>query len=1030
MKECGPVSVPVSAAATEESAEPPIVPTVAVKPASPKEIAKSVTDEDGMIIATEDMSKVRLSSEQTQVVSRAKEFIKNTVRDGKDASGRDFLLIQGEAGTGKTTLVHELVRQLQDDPETSGIGVCVSALSRKAVHVLADKLSDLRGIEAQSLYSLSGVGERTPDERFAVDPNKEKFSQYRLILVDEASMVSGKILDAIAGVKLRRPRICFVFLGDRGQVGPISTSGDMGGKSPVFSGNDARFEVHNLSHVFRQSGGSPILGYAKEFRKVSNGEADTNVSSIAAGARGSSITDGGALVYQPNGGDTTWGKIEDAFRHAADARDVKYAKIIAATNARVSELNRRIHDKLFPGDPGRFAKGELVMMYDTYSRDKGDALAENSEEGVVTDVLRGLSEYSGRGDVEYSTLYVRFSRPEKNGGDTTVPLDILSPKDRARWNDHCEDLRKAALDAKNAYGPRDRRTKHAWGEFFAASDRFANVKPGYAMTVHKAQGSTYRMVFVDEDNVLTAGAWSNEQRAEVMYTALTRAANIAVVMSGKRGETTDVKSYVELNESIEKARNNPARQAAETATTEAPAVEVPLTEAEAAAVPVTLESVAETSPTVPNPKHESTVSDLISMPEESADASDIAGFLDDAVLDGGDADQFMVAPAVASVRDAMRSVNSMNTRLFSLARQVGLALRDGIENAPEDTVSFLSSLKEVSDYAIGKDRAMAAVRKVASLYGVDISDPEKAENLLFRAMNELAGEIGSECWTKGFGKVRLADGTRASSATHVSPAVLAAAISTSVGVRPRDIAEAAIEDLNSFILRRREDGTTVGRYPEDNTFVVNVINPLVSALTRLSTADPTGLVENTSEGLIDDVLKSMHAGTEPKSGGVNSDGTYRDFVISKTPGASKNPYFESNRLRYTDHEGNPDFHKALHRALDAAYMIKAAMKFHKAIGFEPGTVDEMASARQLAPDAPEPLTGAEMASSMYVAPEQLTQDGFQPVYDYDQTWFCANHPLAWFESASSAAWTSARWRRASTVRLPASTAGPTPRMSS
>lgn len=1141
MKECGPVSVPAPVATAEGPAEPPVVPTVAVKPASPKEIAKSVTDEDGMIVATEDMSKVRLSSEQTQVVSRAKEFIKNTVRDGKDASGRDFLLIQGEAGTGKTTLVHELVRQLQDDPETSGIEVCVSALSRKAVHVLADKLSDLRGIKAQSLYSLSGVGERTPDERFAVDPNKEKFSQYQLILVDEASMVSGKILDAIAGVKLRSPRICFVFLGDRGQVGPISTSGDMGGKSPVFNGEDARFEVHNLSHVFRQSGGSPILGYAKEFRKVSNGEADTNVSSIAAGARGSSITDGGALVYQPNGGDATWGKIEDAFKHAADTKDVKYAKIIAATNARVSELNRRIHDKLFPGDPGRFAKGELVMMYDTYSRDKGDEIAENSEEGVVTDVLRGLTEYSGRGDVEYSKLYVRFSRPEKDGGDTTVPLDILSPKDRTRWNDHCEDLRKTALEAKNAYGPRDRRTKHAWREFFAASDRFANVKPGYAMTVHKAQGSTYRMVFVDEDNVLTAGAWSNEQRAEVMYTALTRAANIAVVMSGKRGETTDIKSYVELNESIEKARSNPARQAVETTTVEAPTGEVniwagsgensalsnlahrpftyggrlydsvehayqtlksgkfvqyvydnfkslgvsaikrwtsshkearanratnvslmntlvresfeqnpgaaqvllatgdakitheqatdlwktefpkaieaargylrgktpepihEITEAEAAAVPVTLESVAETSPTVPNPKHESTVSDLVSMPEDSVDASDIAGFLDDAVLDGGDTTQFMVAPAVASVRDAMRSVNRMNrpyTRLFSLARQVGLALRDGIENAPEETVSFLSSLKEVSDYAVGKDRAMAAVRKVATLYGVDISDSKKAENLLFRAMNELAGEIGSECWTKGFGKVRLADGTRASSATHVSPAVLAAAISTSVGVRPRDIAEAAIEDLNSFILRRREDGTTVGRYPEDNTFVVNVINPLVSALTRLSTADPTGLVENTSEGLIDDVLKSMHAGTEPKSGGVNSDGTYRDFIVSKIPGASKNPYFETNRLRYMDHENNPDFHKALHRALDAVYMIKAAMKFHKAIGFEPGTVDEMASARQLAPNAPEPLTGAEMASSMYVAPEQLTQDGFQPVYDYDQTWFCANHPLAWFESVS------------------------------
>lgn len=402
------------------------------------------------------------------------------------------------------------------------------------------------------------------------------------------------------------------------------------------------------------------------------------------------------------------------------------------------------------------------------------------------------------------------------------------------------------------------------------------------------------------------------------------------------------------------------------------------------------------SPTTPNPIHESDISDMVS-------GDEVSEFLDGAEVlteSGFDEDEaFMCAPAHQSLREAMRSVDRMDrpyTRLFSLAREIGLVLRDGIEAAPEESVAFVNSLKDVTDHAVGKDRALNAMRKVASLYGVDVSDPVKAERLLFRAMNELAGHLGA--WTTGFGDVRLADGTKRSSADHVSSATVAAAISTSLGVRPRDIAEAAIEDIRSYVRQVRADGTSVGRYPEDNSFVTNVINPVVSALSRLSCDDPSGLMFNTSEGLVDDVIKSIHAGTVKGSGGVNSDGTYRDFEISKDAGASDNPYFETNRLRYMDHEKNPDLHSVLHRALDAAYMIEASMKFHRAIGFEPGRVEDLASVRQLAPDAPEPLTGAEMASAMAIAPEQLTQDRFEVVSDVDQTWFTANHPEAWLDS--------------------------------
>ena len=111
--------------------------------------------------------------------------------------------------------------------------IAVSALSRKAVNLLHDKVKDF-GVKKESLYTLAGANYGVSEDEFAINPNKQRFKNYDLIFVDEASMVSPKILEQMDSVK----NAIIVFLGDYGQLRPIDKDKGLSSKSKVFSRED------------------------------------------------------------------------------------------------------------------------------------------------------------------------------------------------------------------------------------------------------------------------------------------------------------------------------------------------------------------------------------------------------------------------------------------------------------------------------------------------------------------------------------------------------------------------------------------------------------------------------------------------------------------------------------------------------------------------------------------------------------------------------------------------------------------------
>lgn len=144
----------------------------------------------------------------------------------------------GYAGTGKTTLIKFLIRELHN--------VAVCAFTGKAADVLCRK-----GVPASTIHSLiyeCEEDELTGELIFIRRP----YLPYALIIVDEASMISTELYDDLASY-----RIPILFVGDPGQLEPV-------GDNP----NLMKAEGLNfvLQTIHRQAMGNPIIELASHVR--------------------------------------------------------------------------------------------------------------------------------------------------------------------------------------------------------------------------------------------------------------------------------------------------------------------------------------------------------------------------------------------------------------------------------------------------------------------------------------------------------------------------------------------------------------------------------------------------------------------------------------------------------------------------------------------------------------------------------------------------------------------------------------------
>lgn len=167
-----------------------------------------------------------------------------------------FLVITGGPGTGKTTIMTEIVRRFFNDGRT----IKLMAPTAKA----AERMKKLTGLDAFTIQRSLGFRMDAPPLK-----NRQNPVNTDVIIVDEFSMVDILLLkdltDAIA------PGTTLIIIGDVDQLPSVGVGNAL---ADIISSN--AFVVKKLSHIFRQENASYIPKFADE---INQGLVPSNIPS-------------------------------------------------------------------------------------------------------------------------------------------------------------------------------------------------------------------------------------------------------------------------------------------------------------------------------------------------------------------------------------------------------------------------------------------------------------------------------------------------------------------------------------------------------------------------------------------------------------------------------------------------------------------------------------------------------------------------------------------------------------------------------
>lgn len=386
-----------------------------------------------------------------------------------------FFLLKGYAGTGKSFSITELAKSGALKPSE----ICFTAPTNKAVKVLRNYLdgAGLQACTSKTIYSLLGLSLQANGEVKEISKPEEPvdLSGYKLIVVDEASMVNRFLFDAIEEA-FSDWKVPFLFMGDPAQLPPV---GEI--SSPVFKLENG----FTLTKVLRY--GNAMLDLATAIRNV----VDSPFPNIKI------ITNPPVhRVMKPE-----WMNQIEANLELIKSGD---AKIIAWRNVKVDEYNLFVRKLIFGKDQARekwLPTDKIVATAHLKDLD-GNTFLKTDEEAEILQIAIG--QHPLWPDFEIFNLQCLL----ENGQKKTIR--VLTADGGFHVSNRLNELSMEAKGGK----------KYKWKEFWELKEAFHEIKHSYAITSHRSQGSSYTKTFVDLEDIML-----NRNRPEAfrsLYVACTR----------------------------------------------------------------------------------------------------------------------------------------------------------------------------------------------------------------------------------------------------------------------------------------------------------------------------------------------------------------------------------------------------------------------------------------------------------------------------------------------------------------------------
>lgn len=478
---------------------------------------------------------IQLTPEQALALDAITSFLRDDTQDA--------FVLRGSAGTGKTTLVAKLVSTL----EVMNLSCALLAPTGRAARILGNKIrqitgrNDYAGVTIhRAIYRLTQI-EVNEEAETANDPGvrmifplKEDEAAVSLFVIDESSMVgdkesqgdfvqfgSGRLLkDIVTFARARRPGRTndhltkLLFIGDPAQLPPVGEH-----FSPALSEDYLREEYQlqvgtfDLKTVMRQARDSAILDRATELRDALLADRFNSFS------------------LRPNHQDIEQVEVANAIDLIVQGLRSKDSNVaVVYSNPAALGYNRSIRERLWGNANHPIQVGDTLLV----TRNSSLNCLNNGDLVKVYRVNSGvmLVPVNLKGG-HYVDLWFREVTVASRSDDGSVIYSELLVLENLLDSPHRQltPLEQRALLV-------DFRKRHP--DLSPKSDEFRNtilhdpyfnalqVKYGYAMTCHKAQGGEWDTVIVDFE---AKGSARNASFFRWAYTAITRAAKKLIVVN-------------------------------------------------------------------------------------------------------------------------------------------------------------------------------------------------------------------------------------------------------------------------------------------------------------------------------------------------------------------------------------------------------------------------------------------------------------------------------------------------------------------
>jgi len=439
-----------------------------------------------------------------------------------DRSENAVMILRGSAGTGKTSLAGAIVKAVI----RLRFKVSLLAPTGRAAKVFSLNA----GLSASTIHrkiyrekAFNGA-----DGQFSLNNN---MFRDMLFMVDEASMISlsqsnttfgsGRLLDDLVQYVYNSGANCrLLLIGDKAQLPPIGEEESPALRSDVLKSYGLEVYECDLNEVLRQSQHSGILWNATAIREMITRNTATQLPKIKLkGFADISIVPGNELI--------------ESLASSYSAVGIDETMVITRSNKRANIFNQGIRNTIL-GREEELTTGDLVMVvknkYLEKDRSTDISFIANGDHAVIRRV-RNIRELYGFRFADASLEFPDYNNTEL---DTVVVLDTLTTEAPALTREQNDKLFQSVMeDYADVPRKADRMKQLREDAYFNAMQ----IKFGYAVTCHKAQGGQWAHIYLDQgymtDEILTP------DYIHWLYTAFTRATEHLYLVNWTQKQTAE-----------------------------------------------------------------------------------------------------------------------------------------------------------------------------------------------------------------------------------------------------------------------------------------------------------------------------------------------------------------------------------------------------------------------------------------------------------------------------------------------------------